>query len=315
MTEPDDSLAEERVHPFRDRVRRVRQRLEQKVSEGAPDQRKPWRTAGRLPFIPFGLVPLVGLVLVMFVALAPFAIGEVQAPTEAAAKKAIEEVGADWASFSVSGQWVVLEGKPPSRAAANEVLEAVRTAKAPTLFGEARPATWVYDRFTWTEDPLMPLSGDEPRIGETGETGVAGGTIDVPAAATTPPTTAEQAATCDLTMARLLSAATIEFDTGSTSIGARSDNALSAIARAITHCRGVLRIEGHTDNVGTAASNNVLSRKRAEAVRAALIERGVPANRLVAEGFGATKPVASNDNDNGRARNRRIEIRSVHAPT
>lgn len=315
MTEPDNSLAEERVHPFRDRLRRVRQRFEQKASEGAPAERKPWRAAGRLPFMPFGLVPLVGLVLVAFVALIPFAIGEVQAPTEAATRKAIDEVGADWASFNVSGQWVVLEGKPPSREAANEVLEAVRQAKAPTLFGDARPATWVYDRFTWTEDPLMPLSGDEPRIGETDENGGTGETVNAPLAGSTPPPTAEQIATCDLTMARLLRAATIEFDTASTSIGAASDNSLTAIARAITYCRGVLRIEGHTDNVGKAASNDALSRKRAEAVRAALIARGVPAERLVAEGFGSAKPVASNNNDNGRARNRRIEIRSVHTPT
>ena len=273
--------------------------------------RRPWGATSRLPFFPFGLIPLVGLVLAMFVALAPFAIGEVQAPTEAAAKRAIADVGADWATYSVSGQWVVLEGKPPSREAANEVLEAVRTAKAPTLFGEAAPATWVYDRFTWTEDPLVASSGNTPRIGETGgETGAA-----VDGAAPTPPPTAEQIASCDETMARLLSAATIEFDTASTSLGATSDNSLTAIARAVTYCRGVLRIEGHTDNVGKAASNAVLSRKRAEAVRSALIARGVPADRLVAEGLGSSKPVASNDNDDGRARNRRIEIRSVRPPT
>lgn len=300
MTEPDNTSGEEggRAQPPRAR----------KPREGSP-----WGAAGRLPFMPFGLVPLVGLVLVMFVALAPFAIGEVQAPTEAAAKKAIEEVGADWATYSVSGQWVVLEGKPPSREAANAVLEAVRKAKAPTLFGEAQPATWVYDRFTWTEDPLLPAPGNAPRIGD--DDGAAD--TDTPAASTPPPppATVEQMASCDETMARLLSAATIEFDTGSTSLGATSDNSLTAIARAVTYCRGVLRIEGHTDNVGRDASNAVLSRKRAEAVRSALIARGVPANRLVAEGFGATKPVATNDNDDGRARNRRIEIRSVRPPT
>lgn len=273
--------------------------------------RKPvWGAAGRLPFIPFGLVPLVALVLVMFVALAPFAIGEVQAPTEAAAKQAIEDVGADWATYSVSGQWVVLEGKPPSREAANEVLEAVRKAKAPTLFGEARPATWVYDRFTWTEDPLIPSSGNTPRIGENG---AAPG--ETPDAAPVPSATPEQMATCDETMARLLNSSTIEFATASTSLGATSDNSLTAIARAVNYCRGVLRIEGHTDNVGRDANNNVLSRKRAEAVREALIARGVPAARLVAEGFGSSKPVASNNNDDGRARNRRIEIRSVRPPT
>lgn len=275
-----------------------------------PRIRRPWGAAGRLPFVPFGLVPLAALVLAMVVALAPFALGEVQAPTEEATKRAIKDVGADWATYSVSGQWVVLEGKPPSREAANEVLNAVRQAKAPTLFGEARPATWVYDRFTWSEDSLIPSSGNTPRIGETG---AAAG--DAPDAAPSPPPTAEQMATCDESMARLLSSATIEFDTGSTSLGASSDNSLTAIARAVTYCRGVLRIEGHTDNVGRDASNNALSRKRAEAVRAALIARGVPANRLVAEGFGASKPVATNNNDDGRARNRRIEIRSVRPPT
>ncbi len=272
-----------------------------------PRIRGPWGAAGRLPFMPFGLVPLVGLVFAILVAMAPFAISEVQAPTEAAARRAIADVGADWATFNVSGQWVVLEGKPPSREAANEVLNAVRKAKSPTLFGEAEPATWVYDRFTWTEDSLLPSSGNTPRIGEPGG---ANGNGAAPASPPTP----EQMASCDESMARLLGASTIEFDTASTSLGATSDNSLTAIARAVNYCRGVLRIEGHTDNVGSDANNNTLSRKRAEAVRAALIERGVPAERLVAEGFGSAKPVATNNNDDGRARNRRIEIRSVRPP-
>jgi outer membrane protein OmpA-like peptidoglycan-associated protein len=281
----------------------------ERVEVHRPWVRKPWGAAGRLPFVPFGLVPLVGLVLAMLIALAPFAVSEVQAPTEAAAKRAIASVGADWATYSVSGQWVVLEGKPPSREAANKVLDAVRKAKAHTLFGDAEPATWVYDRFTWTEDPLMPLPGNAPQIG-TG-----GAATDGTSGAAPVPPTAAQMATCDESMARLLSSSTIEFDTASTSLGASSDNSLTAIARAVNYCRGVLRIEGHTDNVGLDANNNVLSRKRAEAVRSALIARGVPANRLVAEGFGASKPVATNNNEGGRARNRRIEIRSVRPPT
>lgn len=264
--------------------------------------RRTWGApVGRLPFVPFGLVPLAGLVLLLFVALVPFAIGEVQAPTEAATRETLKKMGADWASYSVSGQWVVLEGKPPSRQAADELLEAVRQAKAPTLFGEAQPATWVYDKFTWSEDSLLPSSGNQPRIGEDG----------APEAAPAAPPTDVEMASCDETMSRVLNQATIGFSTASAIVGRSSDNALTAIARAAAHCQGVLRIEGHTDNVGRAASNAALSRKRAEAVRAALIARGVPADRLVAQGLGADKPIADNRTDEGRARNRRIEIRSV----
>ena len=264
--------------------------------------RPAWGLGRRLPFFPFGIVPLIGLILVMLVALVPFAIGEVQAPTEAATREALKKEGADWASYSVSGQWVVLEGKPPSREAADRLLEAVRRAKAPTLFGEARPATWVYDKFTWAEDPLQPLPGNQPRIGEAGIAG----------AAPAPPSEAAAVA-CDETMSRLLGGATINFSTASTIVGASSENALTSIARAAESCAGVLRIEGHTDNVGRAGYNAVLSRKRAEAVREALIVRGVPAERLVAQGFGSDQPIADNRTDEGRARNRRIEIRTVRA--
>jgi outer membrane protein OmpA-like peptidoglycan-associated protein len=69
-----------------------------------------------------------------------------------------------------------------------------------------------------------------------------------------------------------------------------------------------VRIEGHTDNRGGANLNQVLSQRRAEAVRDALIERGVDGDRLRAVGLGADVPVAPNDTDDGRARNRRVEI-------
>jgi outer membrane protein OmpA-like peptidoglycan-associated protein len=69
-----------------------------------------------------------------------------------------------------------------------------------------------------------------------------------------------------------------------------------------------VRIEGHTDSSGNRNANQVLSQRRAEAVRRALIEEGVDGGRLEALGMGQDFPVASNDTPEGRARNRRVEI-------
>jgi outer membrane protein OmpA-like peptidoglycan-associated protein len=251
----------------------------------------------RWPFAPWGLAPLLGLLALGVIALGPFAFGEVQAATEASARRALADIGADWAKAEISGQWVTLVGKPPSREAAARAVSAVRQAKSPTLFGDAAPATAVFERFTWAEDTLVPSSGGRPAIG----------------AATGPAPSDEQVASCDKAMSAVLAGATIEFSTASTSVSAASDKLLDAIVLAAGDCSGVLRIEGHTDDVGRSLANTRLSRQRAEAVRAALIARGVPAGRLLAEGFGSSKPVADNKTVAGRARNRRIEIHAVRA--
>ena len=73
----------------------------------------------------------------------------------------------------------------------------------------------------------------------------------------------------------------------------------------------VVRIETHTDGTGSAQANAVLSQKRADALRVALIARGVPAARLIAEGLGESQPIASDLTDAGRQRNRRVVIRTT----
>lgn len=102
----------------------------------------------------------------------------------------------------------------------------------------------------------------------------------------------------------------IYFDTGSDRIRPESSPTLKEIGQMMKdHADLQLIIEGHTDNVGAAASNQSLSEKRAEAVRQALVETyGVDAARLTAKGLGATKPVAPNDTPEGRQNNRRVEL-------
>jgi outer membrane protein OmpA-like peptidoglycan-associated protein len=67
-------------------------------------------------------------------------------------------------------------------------------------------------------------------------------------------------------------------------------------------------IEGHTDNVGSLPSNQAISLARAKSVSNALLARGVPQERLQAEGFAFQRPVVSNNNEEGRALNRRVDI-------
>jgi outer membrane protein OmpA-like peptidoglycan-associated protein len=67
-------------------------------------------------------------------------------------------------------------------------------------------------------------------------------------------------------------------------------------------------VEGHTDSQGSASKNEVLSQQRADTVRAHLVSRGIPADKITAIGLGSSRPVADNSTAEGRANNRRVEI-------
>src|SRR5262249_9483646 len=69
-----------------------------------------------------------------------------------------------------------------------------------------------------------------------------------------------------------------------------------------------VQLVGHTDNSGSQAANQVLSSARAETVKGMLVSQGIGQERIATQGFGADRPVASNDNEEGRARNRRVEL-------
>jgi outer membrane protein OmpA-like peptidoglycan-associated protein/uncharacterized protein YidB (DUF937 family) len=111
-------------------------------------------------------------------------------------------------------------------------------------------------------------------------------------------------------LVRALNLYVINFDTGSAEIPAYSTAFLSQAAKTIhgSLVGTVIEIDGHTDNTGDETSNMALSQQRADAVRNYLVQHGVDPDTLVAKGFGSSKPVAPNDTEEGKFRNRRIEF-------
>lgn len=358
---------------------------------------------GGLGFVPFGLLPIVGLFLLVMIGWTNFAPNSIERRALETAERVISDTNANWASVRASGQWITVSGTPPTPESGQRLLNAIRGAKAPTWLGSARPITRVTGQFgpaapgsgqssgqadtasgspeylyrlsgtTMTLDGRMPdiatrdaivdaANEDRPAhieevisnletlgtatpqgFRETALRGVEtlkqckGGTAsftsltfnlrcelpeenveDLRRLATSPLPygsigdveilATELADSCAEELSRLLEAAHIEFETGSDRIARSKSALLDLTARAAADCPGPLRIEGHTDDTGSAAINDALSQRRAEAVRAALIQRGVAPSRLNAVGYGATRPVGDNATEEGRAMNRRIEI-------
>lgn len=101
----------------------------------------------------------------------------------------------------------------------------------------------------------------------------------------------------------------INFDTGKATLKPDSEKVLGEILTLLKkNSAWKLRVEGHTDNVGSKASNQTLSEQRAASVVAWLVKNGIAKARLTAQGFGDSKPVADNKSDEGRAKNRRVEL-------
>ncbi len=101
----------------------------------------------------------------------------------------------------------------------------------------------------------------------------------------------------------------INFDTGKFDIKPESQPIIDQIAQLMKDNSELkLSIEGHTDNVGTPQNNKVLSENRAKAVMKAVVSSGVDASRLTAVGWGQERPIADNRTEDGRAKNRRVEI-------
>jgi outer membrane protein OmpA-like peptidoglycan-associated protein len=359
------------------------------------------RSARHLPFMPYGLVPLFGLLVLLWIGIGPFAKHIIEQTAVRSAERTLAANGADWARPVVSGQWVWLEGQPPTRMEGEQIIALMRASQTSTWLGSAAPITRVFERFgtpvvaatktrkpEWTfrlADGVLDLNGnvpseatrsslvaaaegliDPPRIASVADFLTVTHVADDPAYAevalqgiravgscdrgvatflneefslrcelpqsgvaalqqviASPPPVGrlgnidilpnEAVATCETSLSDLLGTTQILFAPSSAAIDPSSAALLQSVADAASTCPGTLRIEGHTDSMGSANANELLGDARAEAVRDALIARGVPAERLLAEGFGARKPIDDNRTAEGRAHNRRIEIRFVRA--
>jgi len=98
------------------------------------------------------------------------------------------------------------------------------------------------------------------------------------------------------------------FDFDIHSLSAEASQTVADIANVLQNVEGLILLEGHTDNSGTDAYNQALSMRRANAVRDALVSRGIAADRLRVRGFGERQSAATNSTSEGRALNRRVEV-------
>ena len=117
---------------------------------------------------------------------------------------------------------------------------------------------------------------------------------------------------CEAKIAEILKVRKITFEPGSDTVDATSLGTLDEISEVLGNCTELrMEIAGHTDSQGRETMNEALSKSRALAVLNALRDRRVATGSFTAEGYGETKPIASNDTEEGREANRRIEITLV----
>jgi outer membrane protein OmpA-like peptidoglycan-associated protein len=102
----------------------------------------------------------------------------------------------------------------------------------------------------------------------------------------------------------------VTFDTNSAIVRPGLYSEIDRITNVlIKYLDTVIQVEGHTDSTGSESYNMDLSARRAEAVKNILVQKGVGPLRILTLAFGESKPIASNDSDYGRAKNRRVEIK------
>ena len=124
-----------------------------------------------------------------------------------------------------------------------------------------------------------------------------------------PATAPVDATVCQQLFSDLLAKGKIRFESGRATIDPDSTGLLDRLVETALRCPTAnIEIAGHTDADGEDGFNQTLSERRAQAVSDYLVKAGLPANRFTAVGYGSSQPVASNDTEEGKAQNRRIDF-------
>lgn len=250
------------------------------------------------PFVWRGLLPLLGLLLVGLYAIWPFARSTIEASVQRHVGAHLETSGFGWAKVAVSGQQIVLSGSPPTLDDGAKAIQSALGAQCPTWAGPRTCAIAVVGAFA---PPTPSVTATAPAASPAA--------LPAPSpSAAAPAAPVDQAKACAAELNRLLEGSRIQFASGRAEIAAASGPVLDRLAAAAKDCPGKLRIEGHTDNIGDPEANRQLSLQRSGAVKAALLLRGLPTDRVETAGFGADRPVGDNATPDGRAQNRRIEF-------
>jgi OmpA-OmpF porin, OOP family len=135
-----------------------------------------------------------------------------------------------------------------------------------------------------------------------------------PPAPCSPPAGFQVDANCQIIEQTLVVRA-VDFEYNSTRLTVPAQQTLNDVAKALAAQPALnVEIQGYTDSIGSAAYNLDLSQRRADSVRAYLVDKGVSGSALTAKGYGKTSPIASNDTAEGRAQNRRVAFAVSNAP-
>ncbi len=255
---------------------------------------------------PWGIAPLAGLVLLFLVG-ALFTAPRIEADVREQVAARFDDAGVSASRVITDGQRVMVDVAAPAEREAY-VNALARATECDTWAGKLVCPTTVSVR-------LMPVEAEKAGTGAVAP-------ASQPPLAPTLPANAEDMVgpgesgasalvefeACNARFSDLLARSSIRFRTGSAEIERGNEELLSRLADTATSCPGKIAIEGHTDSQGDAQSNAALSLQRAQSVSDALTARGVAPDRIVAMGYGETRPIADNETREGRARNRRIEI-------
>ncbi|MEM9056505.1 MAG: OmpA family protein [Pseudomonadota bacterium] len=214
------------------------------------------------------------------------------------AQGSLTAAGADWATLTVSGRDLTLSGAPPDAEAHVAALAALND------LGAVRRVVDATGRTT----PAAPANAAPAAAAPAPATP----TVSLSSSSERSPEQASRL--CQATFAALLTDERVRFVPGKALVSLESADLLQQVAQAAERCSHArLEVAAHTAASDDPADDFSRSQAQADAIVDYLVSQGVAAARLDARGYGSQAPIASNRDDAGRARNRRIEITVLQA--